>query len=165
MARYAIVENQQIVETHDALPTNWKNISNLFALENDEASLNKFGWYTVEKQYEIYDDAVYEVDYLECRVINNKVVETRVLKQKTVVVISPEEQQRITDQQWQEIRFQRDQRMKEFEWRYVRHAREVRLNTTPTDNVDQLDNYMQQLADITTTFQQPGDVIWPAWGD
>jgi hypothetical protein len=165
MARYAIIENDMVIETRDAIPTNWNNISNFFALEHDEISLNKFGWYTIVKQHEEFDSSLYEVDYLKHSVINNKVIETVVLRQKPIIDVPVEDQQATLDQHWQEIRFQRDQRMKEFEWRYVRHAREVRLNATPTDNIEQLDDYMQQLADITATFQQPGDVIWPAWGD
>ncbi|WP_373078702.1 phage tail assembly chaperone [Zhongshania sp.] len=59
------------------------------------------------------------------------------------------------------VRRERDKRMKSFEWRLQRHAREVRLGQTPTDNIADLDAYMQALADITEQPGFPDDITWP----
>lgn len=63
---------------------------------------------------------------------------------------------------WVEIRFNRDELMKQFEWRYVRYHREVRLGVTPTDNINDLDTYMQALADITNQ-TDPFNILWPVF--
>lgn len=59
------------------------------------------------------------------------------------------------------IRAERDRRMDAFQWRLQRHAREVRLGLTPTDNIADLDAYMQALADVTKQAGFPDDITWP----
>lgn len=61
---------------------------------------------------------------------------------------------------WSEIRRIRDQKIKDVEWRYNRYARQVRLNVTPTDDISDLDTYIQALADITEQ-EDPTDITWP----
>lgn len=63
---------------------------------------------------------------------------------------------------WDVVRAERSRRMAAFQWRLERHAREVRLGVAPTDDIAALDGYMQALADITTAFQTPADVVWPS---
>jgi len=46
-------------------------------------------------------------------------------------------------------------------WRYERHSREVRLNLPTTDNLDDLDNYAQALADISKQPDYPYTITWP----
>lgn len=65
-----------------------------------------------------------------------------------------------TTMQWQEIRETRDRMMAEYDWRYTRYEREVRLGLTPTDDITELDTYMQALADITQQ-SDPYNIIWP----
>lgn len=69
MANWAYVENNSVVEVHDVLPENWKNISNLSASENDLALLKGFGWYpvntvmpTIDQATQAYGDASFAFD-------------------------------------------------------------------------------------------------------
>lgn len=71
-----------------------------------------------------------------------------------------QELEMVKQSQWELVRHNRDQLMKEFEWRYIRYDREVRLGLTPTDNIVQLDTYMQALADITQQ-EDPYNIVWP----
>lgn len=59
------------------------------------------------------------------------------------------------------IRAARDWRIAEIAWRYERIARQKRLGLTPTDDIAELDKYVQDLADITLQSTFPQSVIWP----
>lgn len=61
---------------------------------------------------------------------------------------------------WNEVRLIRDQMLKEADWRISRYNREVRMGATPTDNIIDLDIYMEALADITTQ-ADPYLLNWP----
>lgn len=50
MTIYAVVENTEVIEVYDTIPTCWRNVSNFFALENSEDDLKLFGWYEIVKQ-------------------------------------------------------------------------------------------------------------------
>ena len=50
MANYAHVENNEITGVYDLLPDNWRNISNLSALVNDETTLRSLGWRKLVKE-------------------------------------------------------------------------------------------------------------------
>jgi hypothetical protein len=78
---------------------------------------------------------------------------------KTSQEIQQEQQNRI-EQQWNSVRQQRDQMMSEFEWRYTRHERELRMLLPVTDNLSDIDTYMQALADITLQ-PDPFNITWP----
>jgi len=60
-----------------------------------------------------------------------------------------------------EIRKSRDARINRFAWRIERCQREHRLGLTPKDDINELDNYMQRLADITEQENFPWEVEWP----
>lgn len=47
MAKWAYVENDVVVEQHEFLPQNWRNISNFFVLEDEPDILRSHGWYPV----------------------------------------------------------------------------------------------------------------------
>lgn len=66
-----------------------------------------------------------------------------------------------TEKAQKAARKERDRRMDAFQWRLQRHAREVRLGLTPTDNIADLDAYMQALADVTAQAGFPDDITWP----
>lgn len=59
------------------------------------------------------------------------------------------------------VRAERDRRIEEVAWRYQRWEREQRLGVTPTDDIAELDNHIQLLADITEQPGFPHDVNWP----
>lgn len=167
MASYAYVEDNSIVSIHDNLPQNWKNISNFYALRSDETTLNEAGWYTIIKTH-IEDVPGFvrgEPQYIFKDSQAHEIIPLIMLNEQSSHLIGPsdEQSQMIHKAMWSEVRRIRDEKMREFEWRYVRYYREQRLGNLTTDDVNALDVYMQQLADITSTFQHPFDVVWPEW--
>ena len=63
---------------------------------------------------------------------------------------------------WQEIRETRDAKIKEVEWRVMRNLSETRQGLDTTDNISDLDTYIQALRDITSTTTNPLEVSWPS---
>lgn len=60
------------------------------------------------------------------------------------------------------VRPERDNKMNAFEWRCARHEREIRLGQPTTDNIADLDAYMQALADLPASLTTVTDSIpWP----
>ena len=78
-------------------------------------------------------------DYLNYTIEDGQVIEHR------DIIPIPEQ---TNEGKYVGIRSLRDFKMTEFEWRYTRYEREVRLGLTPTDNLQKMDEYMQQLADL-----------------
>ena len=67
------------------------------------------------------------------------------------------------DKLWDEIRLIRNQKIQEIEWRYSRYYRNQRLNLPQIDTIEDLDTYVQTLADITKA-DDPYIVSWPVLG-
>jgi hypothetical protein len=63
--------------------------------------------------------------------------------------------------QWSLIRAERDRLIKETTWRYERYARYERLNVTQVDDLNSLDQYVQELADVPQTQTDPYNIVWP----
>lgn len=73
--------------------------------------------------------------------------------------------------QWYSIRAKRDKLIAGQDKAYLRHARELRMGKTVDDEqsptslssqqLESLDQYVQALADIPQTFDNPDDVVWP----
>ena len=61
---------------------------------------------------------------------------------------------------WNTVRKQRDEKIKEVEWRYSRFYRHERLGLPQIDSIQNLDTYIQALADITKQ-TNPYAIIWP----
>lgn len=169
MANFAYVENNQIVEVFDELPKNWKNISNFYLLQSDEPYLNSLGWFKIIKNDPVYDSNTQQIGGYYYTIEENIVKENRHVEEKIIPIVpekTPEEilqeQQASIENQWSYVRNTRDNLMKEMDWRYLRYAREVRLNLTATDDIQKLDNYMQQLADITKQ-SDPYNILWPVY--
>jgi hypothetical protein len=59
------------------------------------------------------------------------------------------------------IRAERDERINAVTWRYERHAREMRLGIPFTDDIAELDEYVQDLADVPEQAGFPQSVEWP----
>ena len=81
-----------------------------------------------------------------------------------VVDLTTEEINAIVNQQWAEVRESRDTKIKEVEWRVMRNLSETRQGLDTTDNISDLDTYVQALRDITTTTTNPLEVSWPILG-
>lgn len=63
-------------------------------------------------------------------------------------------------QQWDSVRSTRDKLLKEVDWRVLRYQSEVRLGVTTTDNIEQLDQYGNQLRKVTEQ-ADPYNITWP----
>ena len=81
-----------------------------------------------------------------------------------VIDLTTEEINAIVNQQWAEVRESRDAKIKEVEWRVMRNLSETRQGLDTTDNISELDTYIQALRDITSTTTNPLEVSWPTLG-
>jgi hypothetical protein len=75
-------------------------------------------------------------------------------------VVYYDQQTRLDNILWDQIRAERTRRIEAVEWRYNRYARETRLGATPTDDISALDTYVQALAGITKQ-EDPNNITWP----
>lgn len=66
------------------------------------------------------------------------------------------------DEDWNKIRIERDKRIKDVEWRYDRFYRHQRLGLQQIDSLEKLDQYVQDLCDITKNLL-PYDIKWPKY--
>jgi hypothetical protein len=76
MAKWAYVENNEIKELHDLLPTSWRNVSGLRLSENDTLFLKSLGWFPVVKQHDEYNPLESTLDGYEYKIQDDAVVET-----------------------------------------------------------------------------------------
>jgi hypothetical protein len=79
-----------------------------------------------------------------------------ILRDKTL-----EELQAETQSVWKSIRAERDRRIHDIMWRYERWSRHERLGIQQIDSISALDNYVQALANIPQTQEDPYDIVWP----
>ena len=79
-----------------------------------------------------------------------------------VVSLTAEEINARLAELWAEVRENRDERIKEVEWRVMRNLSETRQGLDTTDNISDLDTYVQALRDITTSTTNPLEVSWPS---
>tara|TARA_B100001093_G_scaffold426287_1_gene420195 strand:+ start:47528 stop:48055 length:528 start_codon:yes stop_codon:yes gene_type:complete len=169
MAKYALVEDNEIKGVYDNLPKTWRNISNFDALQGDTSTLKSFGWEEIQHPTQEYDKTKFKKGNVTHTLVDGKVVESKTLITKNL----PNQQffngYELTDSgpteediayQWKYVREDRDRRMKEVDWKILRYQREVRLEETPTDDIVKLDTYMQSLANITKQ-SDPFNIIWP----
>lgn len=183
MAKFGYIENDKVKFTVDALPLNWDRYSNFNAFENDIEFLNSVGWYQVEmgvqEEYDPFTQGLGEFQYsLDGNVLKQtqKVVNlvSYDADQQTVVrggsggALTEEqiqahiqaENERIVAEKWTEVRNLRDRIMADNDWRYDRYNREVRLELTPTESIEDIDTFMQALANITNQ-DDPFSIVWP----
>ena len=78
-------------------------------------------------------------------------------------LVSNKSQQEI-DSHWNEVRKERDEKIKQVEWRYNRYYRHERLGLAQVDSIQNLDAYVQALADITKQ-ENPFSIVWPSLQD
>jgi hypothetical protein len=79
-----------------------------------------------------------------------------------VVSLTTEEINAKLAELWAEVRENRDTKIKEVEWRVMRNLSETRQGLDTTDNISDLDTYIQALRDITSTTTNPLEVSWPS---
>lgn len=164
MPIFAYVENNEIKELTDGLPSNWRNYSNFSALENDLEFLSTIGWQRVEKIDPPYNPENQRLDNYKYKLLNGIVT----FEPEIIDIIPPTPEEiaesiRIqNEEQWTQIRIQRDAKMRDFEWRIMRNQRQTFLGLPTTDNMTDLQTYMQALADITLQ-PDPFNVVWPVF--
>lgn len=71
-----------------------------------------------------------------------------------------DEKNQAKETQWSSIRARREHIMNRMQWRFTRYDREVRLGLEPTDDIAELDGYMDALANITDQ-DDPFNITWP----
>ena len=128
----------------DTLPTQWKNISNMYVLPDEE--LKKYGWFPVKETgydgtldlgFHIYSDYVLLV------------------KQDEPPQTDTEPSQ---EEQWQNIRNERNNLLAETDKLVLFDVYEK----FSQEKQQQIKDYRQQLRDIPQTFEEPNLVVWPS---
>lgn len=66
-------------------------------------------------------------------------------------------------ERWKNVRTIRDGTIASFDWKISRYYSEVRLGLEPTDNISDIDNYIQALRDVTSQ-PDPANLTWPTFG-
>ena len=142
--KYCYIENNQIKQTLDVLPTNWRNISNFYILPNSE--LKKHGWLPLE-----------EVEYNGTLTEGLHIQESKVLQ---VITQSSPQQINVEEQiqdQWAGVRYRRDELLLESDKFVLFDVYEKFSN----EKHQEIKDYRQQLRDIPQNSEVPDNIIWP----
>ena len=162
MTVYANIIGSEIKGVYDLLPPKWNGHDNFDTKCKDDVEfMRNNGFVKITKLQCQYDSNTHKLsDFPTYRIENNEVIEERELLLIPEPIISENDNSNNVD--LNEIRRIRDEKMKEFDWRYHRYMRQSRLGIQTTDNLQNLDAYMQLLADITT---QPdlNNIVWPTY--
>lgn len=159
MANFAYIKDDGDIEYYDFLPQNWKNISNFNAID-DLDFLKSLGWHKIVHVDPVYDPETQYLGNPSFVFDNDTVYQHMEVLEKELFLAPPEVS---PDIRWQEIRRKRDELILAFEWRITRHYREIRLGMQATDNIRDIDVYLQALADIPQAYSDPDQVIWPVF--
>lgn len=145
MANFVLIENNQIVEYHDLLPKNWKNVSGLHLAKDDEEFLNNLGWYTVNK-VELYPiEGLQYIDGYDYTFENNIVLETPIIKNSIIPEPEPEKTpEELFEIALLELRKQRDLLLAECDWTQLADVQATYSTTWKTN----WSTYRQELRDL-----------------
>ena len=145
MSQYVVVENAQITERYDAVPENWRNISNFILMTDSERAA--YGFLQV-KQSDVTYDPIRSV------LISNDIKLDANLQPYIDLVIEPT----MTDQQYQEylfneslsiLRNRRDSLLCACDWTMTQDMIELKGQDWKTD----WSTYRQQLRDFTNPYK------------
>ena len=64
-------------------------------------------------------------------------------------------------EKWENIRNQRNERLEKFDWRVTRNLSETRQGIPNTDDLAEIDRYMEELRQLPQTQSNPWDITWP----
>jgi hypothetical protein len=158
MTVYANLVDNEVKGVYDLIPKFWNGINNFNTrCQNDENFMRENGFVKIIRDNTSFDPVTHRMsDFPVYTVENGEVYEHREI---TLIppVIPPSDEDLLV-----EIRRQRDQLMADFEWRYIRYERQIRLGITPTDSLENLDAYMQALADVTSQ-EDLNNIVWPSY--
>lgn len=161
MARYAYVENDQVLELYDYLPDNWRNISGFKFLASSIEELNARGWYMVQQVPYTIDPDIERLDGYDYTFSNGLVTETArivsipVIRRKT---FSEKKQEFM-----QELRDIRNSLLDESDWTQLPDVLPVRNQSW----LDSWKTYRQALRDLPAVYKAPEptvkirQVVWP----
>ena len=114
MAKYALVENNKIVEIHYSLPKSWKNVSGFNLLKDDEATLNSLGWYKITKVAVDYDPSIKFISDYTYEFDNNQVFENPVFE--LIPITLSKTQEELFQEALDTLRIDRDRLIAESDW-------------------------------------------------
>jgi hypothetical protein len=167
MAKYGYVSNGIVAEAYDALPENWRNISNFYLYQDDTQSLMALGWYPVvditqphDPLMEIYGPVEYTFD-----------VKKQIIFQQAPVIPSPNPmtQQEVFLHERQSFL----QQLTEIKQTKLQQCDWTRLDDVQSEHDAQWNNnwleYRRQLRGIDTVYSNPpydtvtdiNQVSWP----
>jgi len=161
MANWVHIVNNEIVEQHDLLPQNWKNISGLNLAVNDLPFLKSVGWYSVTKQHESYDESTHYVSNYNYEIRENDVLETVTLVEKQS---QPEEEFFNLKYQFiEELRGRRNKLLIDSDWSQLQDVQNRFDEATKNKWIV----YRQNLRDIVQVYSENNitnidQVDWPS---
>jgi len=143
---YIYIENNQVQGSPKELPTNWKNISNFYLLDNQQLKQN--GWYPYR---------LVEIQLNENEIINGSnivIEENEVVEYQTKRTKTQQELENEVEGQWLRIRRKRNKYLTETDW--------TQVPDSPLTNQKQTEwqVYRQSLRDITSQVD-PFNISWP----
>lgn len=164
MTVYANIVNNEIVGVYDLLPSSWNGHDNFNTKCLEDTNFMKSNGFVkiVKQQYEFNSSTHKLSEFPTYRLEDGEVIEERELLLLPESIPEPTETNNLTTGDLDEIRRIRDEKMREFDWRYHRYMRQTRLGIEPTDNIQNLDAYMQSLADVTTQ-SDLNNIVWPIY--
>lgn len=154
MTVYANLVDGKVKGVYDLIPKFWNGINNFNILcQQDPEFMKSNGFTRIVRDNTVYNhDTHYILDI-------NYTVEGDTVYEHLNILSKPSPTR---DDLLYSVRQKRDNLMKEFEWRYVRYQRQVRMGLPTTDIIENLDVYMQALADITAT-EDLTNLVWPVY--
>lgn len=145
MANFVLIENNEIIEYHDLLPSAWKHISGLNLAVGDEQFLNSLGWYTVNKTYPHIEHGLQYIDGYEYKFENNIVTEIPIIKNAIIYDPPPEKTaEELFAIALEELRVTRDKLLSDCDWTQLADVQAIHNEQWKTDWA----NYRQQLRDL-----------------
>lgn len=143
---YIYIENNQVQGSPKELPTNWKNISNFYLLDNQQLKQN--GWYPYR---------LVEIQLNENEIINGSnivIEENEVVEYQTKRTKTQQELENEVEGQWLRIRRKRNKYLTETDW--------TQVPDSPLTNQKQTEwqVYRQSLRDIPSQVD-PFNISWP----
>jgi len=167
MAKWGYVSNGSVEEAYDALPENWRNISNFYLYENDPSGLIALGWYPVvdvtqplDPLTETYGPVEYTWD-----------IQQALIFQQAPVIPSPNP---ITPEQWWQM--QRDSFLRQLDSQRLQKLQAsdwTQLGDVILEHdqawVDSWRAYRSQVRNIVSVYSNPpyqdvidiNQVVWP----
>ena len=158
MANFAYVEDGVVERVYDTLPEVWNNVSNFFALEYEVEYLKSLGWHHIVKDSEFtYNPNTHTLLPPTFEYVDGQVFQRDTAELTPARPVEPNGPRTIHG-----VRMQRNAMMDAMRYRYERYQRNERLGLPQVDVLEEMDAYMQQLADITNA-EDINIITWPEY--